>query len=232
MKVAFLFLLFSASFTLTAQTLGTYERTKGLEYIGVQLLDTGFVKSSSHVLNHGGILIKGDYELIGDTLYLKATLWIGKESYFEITSQSNSIKPQFGTHRKMDTNFLSLDITVFDENRQLVPNSLVTLLGANSEPVATVLANEQGKFYYYDINGTISALRFIGLFRPLDLELKEFKGYSTSLNVVLRYDDYNTYNKRTFNEKYFFDSKNSTLTYIGVDSLTHVLQYKKEYNRH
>jgi hypothetical protein len=232
MKAVLLTILFSASLTLTAQPLGTYERTKGLDYIGIQLLDTGFIKSSAHILNHGAFLIKGDYELRDDTLYLEATPWVGVDSYFEITNQSDSIKPQFGTHRKMDSNFLSLDITVFDENRKIVPNSIITLLGADSEPAATVLANEQGKFYYYDNNGTISALRFIGFFKPLDLELKKFQGYSTSLDVVLRYDDYNTYNKIRFNEKYLFNSTDSTLTYIGIDSLTHILRFKKEYNKH
>lgn len=213
-------------YTSSAQPLGIYEQTKGLDHTQVHLLDTGFLKITGHTLSHGAFLTKGVYQLIGDTLLLEASPWVRKDSYFEIIDQSEVLKPKFGNVKKIDSTFLSLDITIFDENRQVIPHSIISLLDTNAESVATILGNEHGKFYYYDNNGTITSLRFLGLFKPLDIELTAFKGYATSLNVILRYYDHDSYNQRRFKEKYHFNPTDSTLTYIGVDSLTHTLEFK------
>lgn len=231
-QVLFVITLLTLSLPVKSQQLGTYELIKGLEYTGIQLTDSGFIKSSAHILNHDSFLSKGQYKINGDTLIINGIPWEGVESLFEIISQTDSIKPEFGTHRKMDSIFLNLSLEIMDEENQLIPNGIISLLTHESDIIATLLSDQEGHFNYWDGNGQVSKLR-IGAFgyRSLELDLSKFRGYSTNLRILLDLYDNKDYNKTKFQEKYLINAQDSTLTFIGENSFEMTLKLKSDRNR-
>ena len=227
MKPLFSITLIFISNSLVGQYLGNYELTKGLDYTRIELTDTSFIKYSGHALNHGGFYSRGTIKTQGDTLILYGVPWEGMGSSLEMLGQTDSIKPKYGTHRKMDSTFMNLSLEIVDELNNPVPICIVGLISYENEIIATVLSDEKGMFYYWDGNQQVSQLRIGTLgYRSLGLDLKELRGYSTDIKIHLKYDDNNVYSRNELYETYLIDNQDSTITLIGKDSLGITLKLK------
>ena len=227
-----LFLFFTFQFSAQNVRLGTYELTEQLMYTGIQLTDSGFLKTTAHVLNHGGNIAKGTFEVNGDTLILKSEPWEGMNSRFEILTQSDSIKPEFGTYRKLEADFLNISGQIVNESDEPVPVSIIGLRSASGELIATVLSDEGGKFSYWNGNGLVVSLTIGSLVhRPLNLDLEQFMDTVVTLKIILKLDDSNSYNTKSFTERYLIGRRGLSLTHIGPDSPGTSLNYRMEHNK-
>ncbi|WP_421978600.1 hypothetical protein [Roseivirga seohaensis] len=189
----------------------------------MHLTDTGFVKTSSITFNHGSFWSKGDYRQSGDTLILHHKPWPEEKSVLEIKKQS-TYKNTWDTANR----FTLIELRIMDTDSIPIQNCFVSLKDVKEVVLATILSDEKGQLSYYTNNSQIQTLqcRMLG-YRAIDIDIDDFRGFNTELNIYLKVDDYNSFNQREFEERFILNKKRTSMISFPSDSSSFVWKLKK-----
>lgn len=183
-------------FNLRGQDLnGTFKYEEGAQSITYQF-DEGsrFASSSANTFGHGNYLSKGYYILSKDSLLLfheaqKSPL---QPSSYEIIEQDHS----------SNKNILVMRISVLDDQRKPIKGA--TILCKNGDHIIFgELTDDEGFASFYTQGGYVKTLNisYTG-FQVLDINLDDFWGSNSKIEVVLQKEGFNTYNSETKIEKF------------------------------
>ncbi len=103
-----------------------------------------------------------------------------------------------------------------DEN--LKPSTLpFVFYNKRDKPIFSTIVDTTGRFNLFTTNKTFKSIKIGGhiSYRPLTIDLDQFRGYSTSIKAIMKNYDWNEYNKKHSKEMYLIDREKETLQYIN-----------------
>lgn len=225
MKIFYCILLFP--FLVVSQTIsGTflYKSKNGVESSSLTFNDSLVIKSQGHAFAHGSILSKGTYQVIRDTVYVNYIPWTEHISKFDITSRIDSSTPPPGSgqkRKKLREDILSLRIKVFDQkNNPLKGPPIHFTLRSKKGLVAGITQFDSNELNYYHGDNTIEAILVLVMgYRPVRIPFEDLYGSYSEIKVNLAFDDNNTYNQDSFEQRYYRNKADGTLKLISADSV-------------
>jgi hypothetical protein len=159
---------------------------------------------------------------------LNSIPWKGKTSSIQILSKKH-IKNI--SNEEIDTELINLSISVIDEMKSPIPQSLIYLKNNNEEIIAIVLSDKEGNFFLSSSTSFVNNL-LIGhmCYMGFDLNLEDFRGNSSEVEIMLKSDDLNIYNSKKFTDYYIYDKENSSIIPLSNNEMKQPL-YRRKNNR-
>ena len=177
-----------------------------------------FTSYSGVLGGHSSFISKGYYLIKMDTLLLfyDSLPYEYPPSSYTILTKSDTFVNQFGMDFKITEDHASIDISIVGPDGNPLPGCNVVFMSTTNKAVFAEISYKEGKVFESTEGKLIETIIISWLgHKSIWISMKEFWGFTSTLEVKLELDPFITYNNKYKIEKYIINNDKVTLTLLN-----------------